>query len=86
MKKNRIVCTVCSATVAIAGSGTLLASGCSFEFINNNACQIFNCDTLFFLPDVLEGAAGFTGGTGGGDMDDMDMGDADAGDGHDDDH
>lgn len=83
MRKDKIVRSGCSAFVAIAGSATLLASGCSFEFVNNNACQIFNCDTLFFLPEVLEGAANFTGSAGDGDMDDMDVGDDhDDGDDH----
>ncbi len=75
MRKDKTVRSMCSAFVAIAGSATLLASGCSLEFVNNNACQIFNCDTLFFLDEILEGAANFTGGSGGGDMGDMDSGD-----------
>ena len=83
MRKNKAVRWMCSAFVAIAGSTTLFASGCSFEFVNNNACQIFNCNTLFFLPEILDGAAGFTGGGGGGDMDDIDGGDDhDDGDAH----
>ncbi len=71
------------AFLAVAASATVLNGGCSLEFVNNNACQIFNCDTLFFLDDILEGAAGFTGGAGDSGMGDMDMGDDhDDGDDH----
>ncbi len=85
MRTDKIRGVLFGAFLAVAAPATVLSGGCSWEFVNNNACQIFNCDTLFFLDDILEGAANFSGGTGGG-MDDTDADDEhdEAEDGHED--
>ncbi len=60
-----------------AGTGLLaicllfptLAGGCSFDplkYFSKNACEVLNCDVLFFLEDLFPLSAGPTGGGGGG--------------------
>ena len=64
----------------------VFATGCSFDLLNymsRNACEVFNCDELFFIEDLLPLSARPTGdaGSGGGTL--MDMGeDEDEGGGH----
>ncbi len=60
-----------------------LGMGCSFDptkYFSRNACEVFNCDELFFVTDLFPLSAPPTGdaGSGGG----MDMGDDDGGGGH----
>lgn len=68
--------TVC--VLLIAG----LATGCSFspgKYLSRNACELLNCDELFFIEDMLPLSTRPTGdaGAGGG----MDMSGADDGGG-----
>ncbi len=74
------------ATKAALALGCLLfpalGMGCSFDplnYMSRNACEVFNCDELFFIEDMLPLSARPTGdaGAGGG----MDMGE-DEGGGH----
>lgn len=54
--------------VAICGMLLLplvLGAGCKpVRFFERNACDILNCDTLFFLDDMFPLAGGPTGGGG----------------------
>lgn len=53
-----------------------LGMGCSFDplkYFSRNACEAFNCDTLFFIEDLFPLSAAPLGDAGGGA--DMDMGD-----------
>ncbi len=56
-----------------AGTGLLtiyllfpaLAGGCSFnplKYFSRNACDVLNCDVLFFIEDLFPLSAGPTGG------------------------
>ncbi len=59
-----------------------LGMGCSFnplKFFSRNACEVFNCDTLFFIDDLFPLSAAPMGDAGMGDGMDMDMGDDDGG-------
>lgn len=59
-----------------------LAMGCSFDplkYFSRNACEVFNCDELFFIEDLFPLSAPPNAEAGAGD--DMDMGD-DGGGGH----
>ncbi len=52
-----------------------LATGCSFspgKYLSRNACEVLNCDELFFIEDVFplsERPMGDGGAGGGMDMD-----------------
>ncbi len=75
-------------TVAAFALGCLivpaLGTGCSFnpaKYFSRNACEVFNCDELFFIDDLFPLSAAPT--AGGGAEDDMDMsGDDGGGGGH----
>ncbi len=82
-KKSRSIRFVTRAAFAL---GCLLVPalgmGCSFDplkYMSRNACEVFNCDELFFIEDLLPLSAAPTedAGAGGG----MDMGE-DEGGGH----
>ncbi len=63
-----------------------LGMGCSFDpmkYFSRNACEVFNCDELFFIDDLFPLSAAPTGNAGTGGGMDMDMGEAeDEGGGH----
>ena len=76
MRAEKIRCAVCSLLFAVAAPGTLLVGSCALELTHDNACQVFNCDTLFFLEDLLEGEAHADDDAAhDDDMDGMDMDD-----------
>ncbi len=53
------------------------------QFLERNACELLNCDMLFFIDDLFPLAVQSGGGGGSGSMDmDMDMDDDDDGGGH----
>ncbi len=63
-----------------------LGMGCSFDplkYMSRNACEVFNCDELFFIEEMLPLSArpaGEAASGGGMDMDmDMDEAEDDAG-------
>ncbi len=59
-----------------------LGMGCSFDplkYFSRNACEAFNCDTLFFIEDLFPLSAAPLADAGGGGG--MDMGE-DEGGGH----
>ncbi len=65
---------MCGAALA----ASLFVMACDFNPVNymsRNACEVLNCDALFFIDDLLPLSAAPTGdaGTGGG----MDMDEAD---------
>ncbi len=51
------------------------------QFLQRNACELLNCDMLFFIDDLFPLAAQ-SGGGGASDSTDMDMDDEDDGGGH----
>ncbi len=63
-----------------------LGMGCSFDplkYMSRNACEVFNCDELFFIEDLLPLSAQPTGEAASGGAMDMDMDEAeDDGGGH----
>ncbi len=65
-----------------------LGMGCSFDplkYMSRNACELFNCNEMFFIDDLFPLSAAPTGNAGTGGGMDMDMGeepDADDGGGH----
>ncbi len=73
-------------TIATLALGCLLlpalAMGCSFDplkYFSRNACEAFNCDTLFFIDDLFPLSAAPLGDAEAGG--EMDMG-GDEGGGH----
>ncbi len=54
------------------------------QFLERNACELLNCDMLFFIDDIfpLATQSGGGGGGGGGASNDMDMEDEEEGGGH----
>ena len=64
----------------------VLSMGCSFDplkYFSRNACEVFNCDELFFIDDLFPLSAAPTGDAGTGGGMDMAMGEAeDEGGGH----
>ncbi len=46
---------------------TTTTAGCKpGQFLQRNACELLNCDVLFFVDDIFPLAAQSGGGTGGG--------------------
>ena len=79
-------CVGAAMTVVLAAS-CLSLSGCgstTFQtFLEENACRIFNCDTLFLIDDVIEATGAADDQQADGDEhDDMDMDGGDTGDEH----
>lgn len=70
MRMKRIVRST-GACIAVSGAA-LFATGCSLDpvnFFSRNACELFNCDELFFIEDLLPLSARPTGGAeSGGEM------------------
>ena len=55
----------CMATFCTA----LFATSCSFDplnYMSRNACEVFNCDELFFIEDMLPLSARPAGNSGSG--------------------
>lgn len=86
MKHKNSIVTRPLATATLLTVGLLLiaglATGCSFspgKYLSRNACELLNCDELFFIEDMLPLSTRPTGdaGAGGG----MDMSGADDGGG-----
>ena len=82
MKPSMRTTGVCMAVIG----ATFFATGCSLDpmnYFSRNACELFNCDELFFIEDLLPLSARSTGGTGSGVGMVMDMAEAeDEGGGH----
>ncbi len=87
MREDRSRCIRFVTKVAFALGCLLvpvLGTGCSFDpmkYFSRNACEAFNCDTLFFIDDLFPLSAAPTGDAGAGGGMDMDTGD-DEGGGH----
>ncbi len=59
-----------------------LGLGCSFDplkYMSRNACEVFNCDELFFIEDVLPLSARPAGDAASGGGMDMDEAEDDGG-------
>ncbi len=82
-EKTRGIWFVTRAAFAL---GCLLAGavgmGCSFDplkYFSRNACEVFNCDELFFVDDLFPLSAAPIGDAGSGGGMDMDEPDDDGG-------
>ena len=85
MHKKRMKCTLSHVTKT-AASLMLLAVFSSMvackpgQFLQRNACELLNCDMLFFIDDLFPLAVPSGGGSGASDA--MDMEDEEEGGGH----
>ena len=85
-RANPRIAKACVAAFYAAFFATFFATSCSFNplnYMSRNACELFNCDELFFIEDLLPLSARPTGDAGAGGGVVMDMGEAeDEGGGH----
>lgn len=69
MKRKSLLMTIVAGGAAFGAN--LFVLGCDFNPVNyfsRNACEVFNCDELFFIEDILPLSArpGGDVGAGGG--------------------
>ena len=85
-KRMKRILTYMTKTAAILMSLAIVSSmvGCKpGQFLQRNACELLNCNTLFFIDDMFPLATQPSGGGGGGGASgDMDMEEDDEGGGH----